>query len=115
MENDLLFTLIYKDDWKEYTKTGYFEPKELSELGHIRCFEGKFAERMANQFFNESEYLLLIVIDPLRIHEPMKRSKEVDIDFTTIHGKFSIDAIIDRISLKKSKKGEFNIRIKHFD
>jgi len=115
LEYDLLFTLIDKDHWKNYTETGFYSPPELTELGYIQCFEGKYAETIANLHYNEFDNLLLLIIDPLRIHEPIKKEKSDDVEFLNVQGKFSIDAIIDRIPVKKSKKGDFNIRIKHFD
>ncbi len=115
LEYDLLFTLINKEDWKSDTSSGYFEPADLSENGSIRCFEGNNAEKIANTIFKNSDQLLLLVIDPLRLNVPIKKESQEGIDILAIQGKFSIDAIIDRIQLKKSKNGSFNIRIKHFD
>ena len=115
MEYDLLFTYIKKEDWKNYTESGFFAPEDLTEKGYILSFEGKFAEKIANTLYRQQNQLLLLVIDPLRIHEPLKKVAEGEIEFYSIQGKFSIDAIIDRITMKKSKNGQFNVRIKHFD
>ena len=115
MEYDLLFTCINKEKWKSYTESGYFTPQELSEKGYITCFEGKFAEKFANEYHSHSNQLLLLVIDPIRIHEPIKKIETDDIHYYSIQGKFTIDAIIDRITLKKLKSGLFQVRIKHFD
>ena len=115
MEYDLLFTFINKKDWKPFTESGFFTPNSLDDIGYIKCFEGKYAELIANSNHSDSSQLLLLVIDPLRINEPIKKISEDKLEFYTIQGKFSIDAIIDRITLKKSNSGHFNIRIKHFD
>jgi uncharacterized protein (DUF952 family) len=115
LEYDLLFTFIEPDDWKSNTESGYFSPEYLTEKGFVECFEGKFAEQIANQVHSDSNQLLLLVIDPLRIHEPIKKEVSGELEYYRIQGKFSIDAIIDRIKLKKSKDGQFNVRIKHFD
>ncbi len=115
MEYDLLFTLINKEDWKKNTESGFFVPDELEEKGFIECFEGKFTELIANSSFVHSNQLLLLVIDPLRINEPIKKERNDEFEFYSIQGKFSIDAIIDRIILKKNSNGKFNVRVKHFD
>ena len=115
MEYDLLFTCINKENWKSFTESGYFIPQELSEKGYITCFGDKYAEKYANEYHRHSNQLLLLVIDPLRIHVPLKKIATDDIQYYSIQGKFTIDAIIDRITLKKSKNGLFQIRIKHFD
>lgn len=114
MDYDLLFTLIHKHDWKTFSKSGYLETSELEEIGYITCFEGKFVEQFANSTFSSESELLLLVLDPLRIHQPIKKEKTKDLELLHVQGKFSIDAIIDRINIQNIK-GEFRIRIKHFD
>ena len=115
MEYDLLFTYINKEDWKPFTESGFFTPNTISDEGYIQCFEGKFAENIANTNHTELTQLLLLVIDPLRINVPIKKVTEGELVYYLLQGKFSIDAIIDRISLKKSNNGHFNVRIRHFD
>lgn len=115
MENDLLFTLITKPDWKHYSQSGVFEPETLEETGFIRCYQGIQVEKAANDSFEGLDELLLIVIDPLRVQVPIKREKEDGEIYPNLYGAFSIDAVIDRIPLKRSKKGKFSVQIKHFD
>lgn len=115
MEYDLLFTLIRKSEWKIYSSSGSFEPSSLIENGFIQCYNGKQVEKAANSFFRDEEELFLIVIDPLRIQVPIKSQKSGDEVYPNLYGAFSIDAIIDRILLKKGKKGTFSVHVKHFD
>ena len=115
MEYDLLFTLITKPEWKTYSSSGSFEPASLKENGFIQCYSGSQVEFAANNFFNEDDELFLIVIDPLRIQVPVKNEKTGDEIYPNLYGAFSIDAIIDRILIKRGKKGSFSIRVKHFD
>lgn len=115
MENDLLFTLTTKSEWKIFSSSGTFEPVSLKELGYIRCFHGTQIEQGANNFDTEENEILLIVIDPLRIQVPIKNEQIDGEIFPNLYGAFSIDAIIDRILLKKSKKGTFAVHVKHFD
>lgn len=115
MESDLLFTLIDKSQWKTYSASGEFSPPEYEEAGYIRCYDSKEIEEAANLIFPQSDELFLIVIDPLRIHHPIKRTKTAQGEYLDIFGSFSIDAIIDKIPLKRSKNGRFFVHIKHFD
>ena len=115
MENDLLFTLISKLEWKQISSLGKFEPEYYKKEGHIRCFHGNQVEKAANDLFKDENELLLIVIDPLRIQVPLKNEKIGQETYPNLYGPFSIDAIIDRIPLKKSKKGTFSVLVKHFD
>ena len=115
MENDLLFTLIKKEDWKIYSSSGSFEPEELSEKGFTRCYTGKQVEGAANAHFEGVDDLFLIVIDPLRIHVPIKHEQEGPEKYPNLYGAFSIDAVIDRIHLMRGKNGKYSVSIKHFD
>lgn len=115
MENDLLFTLISKTDWKLYSQSGSFEPEDLIKKGFIRCYQGNQVEAAANSEFEGIDELLLIVIDPLRLQVPIKKESENGTVYPNLYGAFSIDAVIDRIPIKRSKKGKFSVQIKHFD
>lgn len=115
MDYDLLFTLITKPEWKIYSSSGSFEPDSLKEKGFVQCYSGAQVEYAANNFFKDHNELFLIVIDPLRIQVPIKNEKTGEEMYPNLYGAFSIDAIIDRILIKRGKKGSFSIRIKHFD
>lgn len=115
MEYDLLFTLIDHSEWKKLTEEGSFQPSSMIENGVIHTYEGKNIEQVANTEFTESNKLFLLVIDPLRIHAPIKKVQRASIDHLEIQGTFSIDAIIDRIPVSKNNKGRFELNIKHFD
>ena len=115
MEYDLLFTLIRKADWKAFTSTGVFAPQELEDQGYIRCIQDAQLEDYANSQCEKNEDLLLVVIDPLRIQTPLKEENIDGNTYPNIYGSLSMDAIIDKISLNRNKKGNININVKHFD
>lgn len=115
MEYDLLFTLITKPEWKIYSSSGSFEPLTIQEKGFVQCYDGSQVEYAANTFFKDYDELFLIVIDPLRVQVPIKNEKNGDQIYHNLHGAFSIDAIIDRILVKRGENGSFSIRVKHFD
>lgn len=115
MENDLLFTLITKPEWKVYSTSGSFEPESFAEKGFIRCYHGNQVEVAANELYTQESEIFLIVIDPLRIQVPIKNEKSGETIYPNLYGSFSIDAIIDRIVLKKGKSGRYSVHIKHFD
>lgn len=115
MEYDLLFTFILQEDWKSSIKSGVFSPPGLKEEGVIRCITDDRLEMYANEQFKGDEQILLIVIDPLRIQAPLKEEKIDGIKYPLICGSISIDCVIDKIPLSKSKDGQYSISVKHFD
>lgn len=115
MEYDLLFTLIRKEDWKKFTNSGYFKPDGLEENGYVRCYTDDQVESAANQHYSEEDLLFLVIIDPLRLQVPLLKKKIDGVEYPCISGAISLDTIIDRIELKKGKKGTFAVHVKHYD
>lgn len=115
MDIDLLFTAVNLDDWKKITENGTFEPESYKQDEVVYCFTGDVAEKYINSTFQEADKLLLIVIDPLRIENPIKKLKVDGFELIEIQGTFSLDSIIDKIRLEKDNNGKFNLRVKHFD
>lgn len=115
MDLDLLFTAIRPSDWRKISENGKFEPDALESGGDFRAFQGSDAESIINNTFGDEEEVLLIVLDPLKIQIPMKRIKNNGFQFISIQGAISIDAVIDKIKLRKNKNGKFSVQIKHFD
>ena len=115
MEYDLLFTIIDDQNWKEIASEGTFHPASLDELGYIKCIDEKDLERYVNLDKHTDKDLILVVIDPLRIKNSIKAEKDGEFRIIKISGSLTLDAIIDKIDLKKSKKGDYTISIKHYD
>lgn len=115
MEYDLLFTVIDDENWKEIAAQGTFKPKSIEELGYIKCIEEKDLERYVNLESLKEKDLILVVIDPLRIRESIKAGKEDGFNVIKIFGQLDLDAIIDKIDLKKSKKGNYSVSVRHYD
>ena len=115
MEHDLLFTIIDDQNWKEIASEGTFHPASLDELGYIKCIDEKDIEKYVNQDQFKDKDLKLVVIDPLRIKDSIKTEMENGFKVIKLSGSLTLDAIIDKISLQKSKKGNYTIAIKHYD
>lgn len=115
MDIDLLFTAVESSDWKSTTENGIFEPETYKQDKVVYGFTGEIAEDYINATFENTDQVLLVVIDPLRIETPVKKVELNGFELIEIQGTFSLDSIIDKIRLEKDKKGKFNLRVKHFD
>ena len=116
MSIDLLFHITTNEEWKTYSSKGYIEPESLTLEGFIHTSKGDQVEDTANRLFNGREGVLLLVIDPLRIQEPIKyESAENGLKYPHIYGRISIDAVIDKLALTPDKAGKFSVKVKHFD
>ena len=116
MNSDLLFHITNKEQWREYSGSGFIKPESLETEGFIHTSEGKQVQDTLNRIFKGEKEVLLLVIDPLRIQEPIKYEKAENGEVSPhIYGQISIDALIDKIPLQADKKGDFSISVKHFD
>ena len=115
MENDLLFTVIEKQQWKSLTESGKFRPITVDELGYIECIFEKDLETYLNKQEGDHTELMLILIDRLRIKDSIKTIKDDGVTKIRVSGELDLDAIIDKITLKRDSKKRFSFSIKHFD
>ncbi|MDR9419048.1 DUF952 domain-containing protein [Gracilimonas sp.] len=116
MDLNLLFIALRQEDWRNIAQESSLKPTSFEYAdGYIRSFAGNKAEDIINHYFDKSDNVLLLVLDPLRIQSPIKKIKEDGFEFVAIQGEIAIDTIIDKIKLKSSKDGTFSINVKHFD
>ncbi|XWN38327.1 MAG: DUF952 domain-containing protein [Balneola sp.] len=115
MEYDLLFTVIDDQNWKDIAAQGTFHPASLDELGYIKCIDEKDLEKYINKDIHKGKKLTLVVIDPLRVKNSIKSVKQEEFKVIQLFGELTLDAIIDKIDLKPSKKGDYTISVKHYD
>lgn len=115
MDIDLLFAVIKQSEWRKISQEENLKPASFEQDGAVHAFTGEYAEDIINHYFDGTENLLLIVLDPLRIQSPIKRVKQDGFDFIAIQGQVKMDAIIDKIKLNADKKGAFSLNVKHFD
>ncbi|MEX0723983.1 MAG: DUF952 domain-containing protein [Gracilimonas sp.] len=115
MDIDLLFAVIKQSEWRKISQEESLKPESFEQDGAVYAFTGEHAEEIINHYFDGSENLLLIVLDPLRIQSPIKRVKQDGFDFIAVQGQVTMDAIIDKIKLNADKKGAFSLNVKHFD
>lgn len=115
MDNDLLFTIIEKQQWKSLTETGKFRPHTLEDSGYIECIAENDIEEYVNRQEGEHTEYMLILIDRLRVKDSIKTIKDNGFTKIRVYGELDLDAIIDKITLHRDNKKRFSFSIKHFD
>lgn len=115
MDNDILFTVIEKQQWKSLTETGKFRPSTLDDFGYIECIAENDLEKYLNEQEGEHTEYMLVLIDRLRIKDSIKTISDNNISKIHIFGELDLDAIIDKIKLKRDDKKRFSFKVKHFD
>ena len=132
MDEDLLFIPLTSTHWRECSLRGFIEPAQQEESKSIQSIEAytpSVIEEILNFKYVDQSDLLLIIVDPIRIQVPIK-NESLDISpnhagqrfgnskrysVIHLHGKVSIDAVIDRIPIQRDKDGLFHIHIETID
>lgn len=111
MHEDLIFHLITEKQWKKHQKAGRYHPEDVDAEGFIQCFSKDVVQKEANENFNGSHRLLIIVIDTATVQPPIKYADPQDKNYPQIEGPLNLDAVLDRIRLVAEKDGSFEIDI----
>lgn len=115
MDIEILFTALSKDQWSEFSSTGKYIPTDFEETGSIVCADSKNLNTYLNEIYGEQEQIMLLVLDPLRIQVPMKRTGIGNFKAIELKQPFSLDAIIDKLNVPKGESGTFEVEVRHFD
>ena len=132
MDVDLFFIPLNSDQWKECSSQGFIKPSKLEgskSEQNIQAYTSALIEEVLNFKYLDQNDLLLIIIDPIRVQVPIKnvlrdifpnneehsfiKSKRYSV--VHLQGEIPIDAVIDRIPIKRSEDGLFHIHIETVD
>ena len=132
MDEDLLFIPLTSTHWRECSSRGFIEPAQQEEsksIQNIEAYTPSVIEEILNFKYVDQSDLLLIIVDPIRIQVPIKNelldispndagqsfgnSKSYSV--IHLHGRVSIDVVIDRIPIQRDKDGLFHIHIETID
>ncbi|WP_440998863.1 DUF952 domain-containing protein [Fodinibius sp. SL11] len=111
MRDDLLFHITTKELWKQFNKSGSYEPESLETQGFIHCSTGEQVERTANSLFGDKEEILLLVIDATTLHDDVKYEEDENTGekFPHLYSPLNTNAIIDKIAIESENNGTFDI------
>ncbi len=132
MDVDLLFIPMTTAQWKECSSRGSIEPAQQEESQSkpsIEAYSSSVIEEILNFKYVDQNDLLLIIVDPIRVQVPIKHEsvdilpnntqesfgKSIRYSVVYLQGKISIDAVIDRIPLKRNQDGLFHVHIETID
>lgn len=132
MDVDLLFIPLTTAQWKECSSRGSIEPAQQEESQSKLCIEAytpSVIEEILNFKYVDQNDLLLIIVDPIRVQVPIKHEsaellpnnteesfgKSKRYSVVHLHGKISIDTVIDRIPIKRNQDGLFHVHIESID
>ncbi|MER3432252.1 MAG: DUF952 domain-containing protein [Leptolyngbya sp. ERB_1_1] len=91
-------------------QSGTYRADSLDTEGFIHCSECDQAVWVANQFYRGKPELVLLVIDPDRVHAEIKYETVEGVgDFPHIYGELNADAIVQVIDFPPNADGSFTL------
>ena len=106
----VLFHIIARSDWSTAEDAGVYEPAGLGTEGFIHLSQRGQILRPANLLYAGRDDLVLLVIDPERVEEPVvfePGSHGESEDFPHLYGSLNVDAVIDVLDFPCEGNGSF--------
>jgi uncharacterized protein (DUF952 family) len=114
----VILHLTSRDEWLQAEKAGEYRAPSLQTEGFIHCSTEKQVARVANSFYISRHGLVLLVIEPARLHPdlrwepPAHPNPPADLPpsddlFPHIYGPINIDAVVRIVDYEPNAEGVF--------
>lgn len=109
---ELLFHIALAEDWGTARTAGRYEVSTrgrlLAQVGYVHLSHRHQVERVANAYYRDAGPLLLLVIDPDRLHAEIKEDRAGGAEtFPHLYGPLPISAVVDVSPLEPALGGWF--------
>lgn len=97
------------DAWNTVQRVGQYRAASLDTEGFIHCSTLEQVVRTADRFFHGQQGLVLLVIDPAKLHADL-RYEAADLDvFPHLYGPLNGDAVLDVVPFPPREDGTFTL------
>jgi uncharacterized protein (DUF952 family) len=108
----VLFHITSEAAWKGALQTGEYTADSLTTEGFIHCSETHQVAWVANQRFRGRQDLVLLRIEPARlharvVHENLEGGEQL---FPHVYGTIPVGAVVEVIPLRPGPTGEFDLQ-----
>jgi uncharacterized protein (DUF952 family) len=94
-------------DWEAALKTGTYQADSLASSGFIHCSLPSQILTVANHYFQGQKDLILLWIDPHRLHAEVRWETAETGIFPHVYGPINVDAITAVLDFPPDKDGIF--------
>lgn len=104
----MIFHIATRDGWDDAARAGAYRADTLETEGFIHCSEADQVAEVANVRFRGREDLVLLWIDPARVHAQIRYEDASDRSgtFPHIYGALNVDAVA-RLTEYREVDGSF--------
>ncbi|MBW4440794.1 MAG: DUF952 domain-containing protein [Plectolyngbya sp. WJT66-NPBG17] len=102
--------LLHITERDRVPQSGVYRADSLDTEGFIHCSTRDQVVWVANQFYRGNTSLVLLVIDPDRVHAEIKYETVEGVgDFPHIYGELNADAIVQVVDFPPNADDSFNL------
>lgn len=100
-----MYHITTPEAWKTAVANGEYTAPSLQTEGFIHCSLSRQLERSLNKFYGEIPEVLVLRIDPFKLTHRLLYEPADNDRFPHIYGVLNLDAVVEKISLKKGDGG----------
>ena len=92
----LILHITHKSEWDAAQRNGFYTAPSLASEGFIHCSTPEQVVAVAERFYAGATGLILLILDPARIHSEVKYEPGTDKPdelFPHIYGTLNLDAV----------------------
>lgn len=106
-----LLHITKRDLWETAVDTGHYLPDSVETEGFIHCSTPAQVIEVANALYRGETDLVLLVIDPARLHANIvyEDCYETGQDFPHIYGPLNLDAVVRVAPFPPQANGRFTL------
>lgn len=112
----LIFHLVKRAAWEDALQRGLYAPASLETEGFIHCSTGAQVLETANRWYRGQADLLLLSIDPLRLHPELRDEPPANPSdersgqtFPHVYGPLNLDAVTQATAFPCEADGLFRL------
>jgi uncharacterized protein (DUF952 family) len=111
-----IFHIAHRAEWEQAAPTGAYRPASLEREGFIHCSTAAQVPDVANAFYRGQRDLVLLVIDPTRLHAPLREEPPAEdpqsaARFPHIYGPLNTDAVQRVVPFAPGADGRFSLPV----
>lgn len=100
-----IYHITTAEAWKAAVAEGEYTASSLQTEGFIHCSLSRQLERSLNKFYAEIPEVLVLRIDPSKLSHRLLYEPADNDRFPHVYGTINLDAVIEKIPLKKGEDG----------
>lgn len=103
----MLVHICSRQEWEQAQTEGEYRPGSLEMEGFIHASRPEQVLGVANRFYRSTNDLLLLIIEPRRLHASVRWESADGDEYPHIYGPLNLDAVVAVLHFSPDEDGVF--------